>query len=230
MKVLLADLDLTCGMIRFLLKLPQDLSIVDALSRAAEMDASLWPQLVTSREGVDILHSGMVNPQAHLEPPQVQGLIDFARGNYNALFFDMSGNLERHSLYVMQESKRVFVVCNPEPSSIFLGREKIEFLRSLGLGARIAVIVNRADQALALTLADVERDLGVPVAATFSDDTFAVHRAIKGGRSLFGDPKQKNTALASQYACFVNTLLEAGSSGRTSKQAADNPARTPVLA
>ena len=80
---------------------------------------------------------------------QVQGLVDFARGAYNVLCFDMSGNMERHSLQVMQESKRVFVVCNPEAGSMFLGREKIQFLRTMGLGDRISLIVNRADQALA---------------------------------------------------------------------------------
>jgi pilus assembly protein CpaE len=133
-KVLLTDLDLTCGMVRFLWKLPQDLSIVDALARAAEMDVSLWPRLVRRRDGVDILHSGGINPQAFLDATQVQGLIDFARMNYNALFFDMSGNMERHSLHVMQESKRVFVVCNPEPASLFLAREKVAFLTQLGLG------------------------------------------------------------------------------------------------
>lgn len=230
MKVLLADLDLTCGMIRFLLKLPQELSIVDALARATEMDSSLWPQLITKREGVDVLHSGVVNPQAHLEPLQVQGLIDFARSSYNALFFDMSGNFERHSLYVIQESKRVFIVCNPEPASVFLGRQKIEFLRSMGVGPRIAAVINRADQALALPLADVERDLGVPVITTFPDDTFTVHRAIKGGRSLFGDPKQKNSALASQYADFVKTLVDSGHPDGSLAGIAQNRDRAAILA
>ncbi len=132
MRVLLSDMDLTCGMVRFLLKLPQDLSIVDALSRASEMDVTLWPQLVSHREGFDILHSGSINPQAYLDPPQVQGLVDFARSAYNALFFDMSGNMERHSIQVMLESRRVFLLCNPEPGSLWVGASRsssIEWIR-----------------------------------------------------------------------------------------------------
>jgi pilus assembly protein CpaE len=230
MKVLLSDLDLTCGMIRFLLKLPLELSIVDALARAAEMDVSLWPQLVSSREGVDILHSGTVNTHAHLEPPQVQGLIDYARANYNALFFDMSGNLEQHSLYVMQESKRVFIVCNPEPASMELGREKVDLLRSLGLGPRIAAIVNRADQALALPVAEVQQFLDVPVVAKISDDTITVHRSIKGGRSVLGEAKQKNSTLAKQYIDFVQALLQAGRSEEPLVPVRNTPAESAVLA
>ena len=211
MRVLLSDLDLTCGMIRFLLKLPQDLSIVDALGRAAEMDVSLWPQLVTHRDGFDILHSGGINPHAYLQPPQVQGLIDFARGVYNALFFDMSGNMERHSLQVMQESKRVFLVCNPEPGSLFLGREKVEFLRSIGLGDRTSVILNRANQALAVPAAKVQQFLGVPLAAAFSDDTFEVDRAVSGACSVVGEGKGKNSGLAREFRAFARAL------GRTSR-------------
>lgn len=205
LKVLLADLDLTNGMIRFLLKLPQDLSIVDALARAEEMDVSLWPQLVTHREGIDLLHSGSVNPQAFLEAAQVQGLIDFARCNYDALFFDMSGNLERHSLHVMQESKQVFLVCNPDAGSLFLGREKIQFLKTIGLGDRILAIVNRSDQALAVPVKKVEEFLGVPIAGSFVDDTFEVNRAIEHAHSLFG-PTRKLSGLAKQVQQFGQAL------------------------
>lgn len=212
-KVLLSDLDLVCGMVRFLLKLPLDLSIVDAMQHAAEMDVSLWPQLVTRREGFDILHSGSINPQGYLAPPQVQGLIDFARCNYNALFFDMSGNMERHSLQVMQESKRVFLVCNPEPCSMFLGREKIAFLKTLGLGDRTSVIVNRADQALAVPVKRVEEFMGVPVAATFSDDTFWVNVATGGATTLVGNGRGKTSKLAREFGTFARALLQSSRNG-----------------
>lgn len=211
-KVLLADLDLTCGMVRFLWKLPQDLSIVDALARAAEMDVSLWPQLVTHRDGVDILHSGGINPQAFLQNAQVQGLIDFARINYNALFFDMSGNMERHSLHVMQESRRVFLVCNPEPASLFLAKEKVAFLTQLGLGGRIAAIVNRSNQALAVPAARIEPYLGVPVAGEFSDATVLVHTAVSNARTVIHERKCKASPLARQFRTFAAGLIGSGRS------------------
>jgi pilus assembly protein CpaE len=218
MKVLLGDLDLTCGMIRFLLKLPQDLSIVDALARAAEMDVSLWPQLVSHRDGLDILHSGGVNPQAYLDPPQVQGLIDFARASYNALCFDMSGNMERHSLQVMQESKRVFLVCNPEPGSLFLGREKVEFLRAMGLGDKTSVIINRADQALAVPSARVAEFLGVPLAAQIRDDTFEVQRAVGEASSIVNSQKGRNSKISLEFRKLARGLL------RTLRDEGERPA------
>jgi pilus assembly protein CpaE len=206
MSVLLSDLDLTCGIMRFLLKLPRDLSVVDALPRTAELDLAMWPQLVTKREGFDILHSGSVNPQAYLDPPQVQGLIDFARSSYRALMFDMSGNLERHSVQVMQESKQVFLVCNPEPASLYMGREKIEFLKTVGVGDRVVAIINRSTQALALPAAKAQEFLGVPVAATFLDDRFEVGRAESEARSLSGNDKSRRSKLALEFKAFARKL------------------------
>jgi pilus assembly protein CpaE len=208
MKVLLSDLDLTCGMIRFLLKLPQSTSIVDALARASEMDVTLWPQLVSHRDGIDVLHSGGVNPQAFFDAAQFQGLIDFARTSYNALAFDLSGNMERHSLQVMEESKLVFLVCNPEPGSLFQAREKLEFLRERGLADRVWVILNRSDQALAVPRDGVESFLGVPVAACFSDDTFWVNVSVAGATSVVGDVKGKNSKLAREFRNFARALVQ----------------------
>jgi pilus assembly protein CpaE len=205
-RVLLTDLDLTCGMVRFLLRLPHELSIVDALARAEEMDASLWPQLVARREGFDVLHSGGIHPQAYLEPHQMQSIIDFARCNYNALFFDLSGNLERHSLQVMRESKRIFLVCNPEPCSLYLGREKLRFLRSLGVGEQVSAVLNRAGQALAVPAGKVAAFLEIPIAAELADDTVDVSRAIQQASSVLA-PGVKAGRLAVQFREWARALV-----------------------
>jgi pilus assembly protein CpaE len=230
MRVLLTDLDLACGMIRFLWELPDELSIVDALTRAGEMDAFMWPQLVTERDGVDIMHSGGVNPQAYLDAEQIQSLINFARTNYNALFFDMSGNFERHSIHVMQESKRVFLVCNPEPGSLSLARERLVFLRSLGLDGRVAAIMNRADQRLAIPAAKVEAFLGIPVAAQISNDYREIRRAIRSGRSLFASVKVKESRLTQDYSAFARSLFQGGQGSSPEPASLGVPGHVAVLA
>ena len=224
MKVLLADMDLSCGMIQFLLKLPRERSVVDALARVEEMDTFLWPQLVTTRDGLDVLHSGGMNPQAHWEIPPTQGLIDFARRRYRALFFDMSGNLERHSMYLMQESRRILVVCNPEIGSLYQAREKIRFLDAMGWGDRVAVIVNRWDQALAVPMANIPAAVGAPVVAAFDDDHFEVRRAIEGARTLLGSGARPSK-LGAQFREFAARLAQG-----ERPQAAAKPADTLALA
>ena len=61
-KTLLMDLDLNSGMQRFMLKLDNEYSIVDASENAFRLDETLWPQLVTSISHMDVLHSGRLNP------------------------------------------------------------------------------------------------------------------------------------------------------------------------
>jgi len=54
---LLLDFDIRLGITSFVLKLDSSHSIADALENAAHMDQSLWTQLVSARDNLDILGS-----------------------------------------------------------------------------------------------------------------------------------------------------------------------------
>jgi hypothetical protein len=120
----------------------------------------------------------------------------------------------------MQESRRVFLVCNPEPASLFLAREKIAFLTQLGLAGRLEAILNRCDQALAVPPARVESFLTIPIAAQFADETLLVHRAVGNARSLVHDPKCRNSALAKQFKTFAAGLIDSGRQADQQKELA----------
>ncbi len=201
--VLLTDLDLNSGMLRFLLKLTNEYSVVDAVENSGEMDENIWPQLVSKRFGLDILHAGRVNPNLRIEPSQIQSLMNFIRRNYEALVFDLSGNLERYSLEAMQESKRVFLVCTPEIPSLHLAREKMGFLKTVGLHQRVSVLLNRVSKKPLFTPQQVEELVGAKVEYSFSNDYFAVSRATTGGQCL--DPE---SVIGKQCTEFAMTLLE----------------------
>ncbi len=165
--MLLADFDLNSGMLRFLLKLRNTNSILEALEQAPSMDETIWPQLVTPVGAMDVLHAGGVNPSLRIEPEQVHSLVQFMRRNYKVLCFDLSGNLERYSLEVMRESKRVMLVCTPEVSSLHLAKEKLAFLRSIDLHDRVSVLLSRLDRKDVLGVDKVQQLLGVPVFRSF---------------------------------------------------------------
>jgi len=57
-RVLLADFDLSSGMLRFMLKLTQANSLREAAEWALEIDESVWPRLVTTLGKLDVLHAG----------------------------------------------------------------------------------------------------------------------------------------------------------------------------
>jgi pilus assembly protein CpaE len=202
-RVLLTDFDLNSGMMRFLLKLKNEFSVLDAVERSGSMDENLWPQLVTSIGNMDVLHAGRVNPSIRIEAPQIRNLIQYMRRNYDAMCFDLSGNLERYSLDIMHESKRVLLVCTPEIPSLHLAREKLQFLKTVDLEGRVGVVLNRMHKKPLFGKAQVEEILGMPVIATVPNDYFGVNRATAAGTVV--DP---NSELGKNYTQFAGSLIE----------------------
>jgi pilus assembly protein CpaE len=198
MHVLLADFDLNSGMLRFMLKLQNEYSVLDAVENSLRVDEHLWPQLVTSFEALDVLHAGRVNPSVRIEGAQIRALMEFLRRNYQALCFDLSGNLERYSIEIMQDAKRILLVCTPEIPSLHLAREKIHYLRNFELDTRVAVILNRTNKKAVFNKAHVEEILGVPVAYTFPNDYVGVNRAMTAGTFL--DPDSEMGKLFTEFA------------------------------
>ena len=202
-RVLLSDFDLNSGMMRFMLKLQNEYCVLDAMEHATHMDENLWPQLVTSKDKLDVLHAGRINPNLRIEPGQIRGLVGFMRRNYSGVCFDLSGNLERYSLEIMDEAKRVMLVCTPEIPSLHLAREKLVFLRQMELDARVSVVLNRCQKKPLFTKEQVEDVLGVPVAQMFGNDYAGVTRAVTSGNWL-----EPNSELGTQFDRFASELLE----------------------
>jgi Flp pilus assembly CpaE family ATPase len=183
--VLLTDFDLNCGMLRFLLKLDASNSIIEALEHAGGMDEQLWPQLVNKVQGIDVLHAGCIKPEIRIQGLQVQQLLEFARRNYRVVCADLSGNLERYSLEVMHESKQIFLVCTPEVAVLHLAREKMHFLQSLDLSARVSILLTRYNgKKSELKPEQVEEIVGAPVQMTFVNDYARVSEAIREGKVI----------------------------------------------
>jgi pilus assembly protein CpaE len=202
-RVLLSDFDLNSGMMRFLLKLQNQYSVSDAVEYAGTLDESLWPQLVTSFERLDVLHAGRVNPNIRIDPGNIRGLVEFMRRHYGALCFDHSGNLERYSLEIMQESRRILMVCTPEIPSLHLAREKLGFLKDLDVGNRIGIILNRTTKKPMFNKEQVEDVLNFPVIATIGNDYHGINRAVADGTWI--DAK---TEMGKQCAALASLLME----------------------
>ncbi len=202
-QVLLSDFDLSSGMLRFLLKLQTEYSVIDAVEHSSHVDEAFFPQLVTTIGRLQVLHAGRLNPNLRIDPAQIRNLVEYMRRNYDVLCFDLSGNLERYSIELMQESKRILLVCTPEIASLHLAREKVAYLRTLDLDQRVSVVLNRVTKKPLFTREQVEELLGMPVIRIFANDYLAVNRAMTAGKTL--DPASE---LGKQFTDFAQNLLE----------------------
>jgi pilus assembly protein CpaE len=201
-RVLLSDLDLSSGILRFLLKIRNEHAIMEVLEHLHELDENLWQQLVTTVAKMDVLHSGPLNPNVRVDPSQIHDVAQFWLRNYDVVCVDLSGNLERYSLEILRDSQQVFLVCTPEVPSLHLTREKLAFLKNLDLDSRVSVVLNRVSKQSLLTPQQVQDVLGVPVMHNFINDYQAVNAATRAGE--FVDPKSK---LGVQFAELAASLL-----------------------
>ena len=202
-KILLSDFDLNAGMVRFMLRLENSYSVSDVAERSIELVEAVWPYMVTAFGSLDVLHSGKLNPEFDIEGTRVHQFMEFLRQRYSILCFDMSGNFESYSLETLHESKRIFLVCTPEAPALYLAREKYDYLDGLDLADRVSIIMNRWPKAPAVSLQQIEEQLGLPVFATLANDYDGVQKAIGEGRSL-----EPTSSLGKQFTALAQTILK----------------------
>lgn len=200
---LLIDMDMSQGIIGFMLKLNNSHSIVEAAENALKLDESLWPHLVSRLGAMDVIHSGRYSPEYRIEIADIRVIIEFARRLYKIICIDLSGNLEKYSLDLMQESKRVFLVVTPEIPSLHLAREKLAFFKSLDLADRVSVLLNRSHKRSLVSASQIEDLLGVQVLTSLSNDYHGVHRALQAGRAV-----DQSSELGRQFNQLANMILE----------------------
>ncbi len=201
-RVLLTDLDLNSGVLHFLMKLEHPYSVLDAAMRAEELDEDVWPELVHASGNLDLLPAGEFNAGARIDPEQVHQVFDFARRHYKVLVVDLSGNLEQYSIEVMRESKRIFLVCSAEFSSVHLARRKFQLLRKQDLGDRISLVLNRTESDAVIPTSEIEEIVGLPVSFSFPNDYRGVLDSVFRGKAV-----DEASKLGRQFALFARSIL-----------------------
>jgi pilus assembly protein CpaE len=183
-KALLVDLDLNCGLSRFLLKLDHGLGVRDAVARASDMDEGLWAEIVAACGELDVLATGQIDSFLEIEPSRVRALLEYSRRRYQTVIVDHSGMMEAYSVDAMRQSRRVYLVVEPSLAAVHQAREKLRFLESQELIDRVSLVVNRWRKEAPLTIADIEEVLGVPAEATLSDAPEQVYKSTMRGGAL----------------------------------------------
>jgi Flp pilus assembly CpaE family ATPase len=183
-------------------------SITSAVENAHQLDENLWEKLVKSFGQLDVLPAGRLVPGFRIDAIQIRYLLEFARPNYKAICLDLSGILEKFSIEILHEANQIFMVCTPEVPSLHLARERLRFLRTLDLGDRVKILLNRAQRHTLIPIAEVEKPLELPVYMSFPNDYVGVHKAITAG---------KNVNPASELGAGFRALAESIRSKRTSR-------------
>jgi len=201
--VLLADLDLNSGLVGFMLLLNQSpYSIVDAAENALDLDENLWPKIVSTKDHLDVLPVGKLSPGFRIEATQIRNILNYARRHYSHIFVDLSGMMEKYSIEILHEAKRVYLVCTTELPSLHLCREKLAFLRSQDLSSRVSILLNRSQKRGQISLEEMEKLFGMPIHMTFPNDYAGVHQALTAGKHV-----NSTSPLGSRYRELAESML-----------------------
>lgn len=183
--VLLADLDLTSGVLSFMLRASHQYDVTDALSNADQMDRTLWGSLVVERDGLDYLLAPERPEPAIIEPYPVQALLEFTRSIYEVVVVDLGGVCESMSMATLSAAQEIYLVCSSDLPSLYMMRRTIPLVEELGYSRdQIHVIVNRVPRRSELAQGDMEKIFRASVHATFPDEPAAVQKALREGEPL----------------------------------------------
>ncbi|GAB4368924.1 MAG: hypothetical protein OHK0021_12000 [Bryobacter sp.] len=202
-RVLFADFDLNGGISRFLMKLTNPLGLRDAIEKIGEMDDALWTEIVSRIDDLDILPPTSVDSDLGLEPSRIRTLFEYARKRYRLIFADLSGAMEPYSLDIMQQSRRVLFVVEPDLACIHQAREKLRFLEAQEVHDRVALVITKWRKDAPLTIADIESVLGIPSDATISDSPEQIYKSVMRGGAL--DPNSNYYREIADLAAWLSS-------------------------
>jgi pilus assembly protein CpaE len=201
-RVLLNDFDLNSGLISFMLKLNPTYSVTDAVIRCDDLDEQLWPELISSVRGLDVLPNGVSAPGTRIQPAHIHRMLSFARRQYDVICADLSGNMEKYAIEVMMESKRIFLVTTGEIPPLHLARQRMNLLRDLDIGDRVNVLLNRWGKRNAISINQIEDLLDAPVFESFPNDYGGVHKSL-----VAGTPVEPHSELGKRFTGLARRIL-----------------------
>ena len=184
-RVCLVDANLQFGDVGVLLNLnPKNQSIIDAVERG-EPDGDVVDSVVIDHStGIRVLLAPPAPEGADLvTPPYLRKILEHLRATHDYVIVDLPAGLTDHSLGVMDLADTIVVLTALEITTIKNVRLFLEVADQLEYNrSKIRLVVNRADTAQGIRIADVEASIRRPIDATIVSDgrlsVLAVNRGV----------------------------------------------------
>lgn len=183
--VLLVELDFHCSVLRERLKLETDRSIGDLLERTGDLEA-LWPQTVSSWNGIDLLPTPASSRSlAGKSLQDLRAVLEFAAGRYSLVVLDLPSALMTSTREILGLTDDLFLICTPEVTSLHLARRRASELTDLGmLRSSLHIVVNRVGGGQVLQRKDLAQVIGLPIYRSLDNDYLALNEAWEQARLL----------------------------------------------
>ena len=196
--VLLADLDLSAGMISFLMRSQSPYTVLDAVHNLHRLDLNYWKALCSNGyPGLEVVSAPPIcSTQAMPEPEQLRHVLSFARSTYEWTVVDLGRSLSPVAMIAFEEIDEVYLVSTMDMPALHAATQVARALVGCNYGRnRIRLILNRTPARPDTTPEELEKVLGHPIYAMLPDDYAALCDSYCEGRMLIpGSNLGKNLA------------------------------------
>jgi pilus assembly protein CpaE len=195
-RVLLVDADTVTGHVPTSLGMDGVPTVVDAWRDELEGGPvlSFEEQASVHGSGLKILplSSHPINTEL-LEPQRVASALSVAQRTVDFVIVDLHPSYSPLNRAVFDRADRIFVPVTPDVPAIRVAVKLREIAEELGMRERLTLLVNRANTGV--SVADVERAIGLPAYATIRSAGLLLVRANNEGRTVIElAPRDKITA------------------------------------
>jgi Flp pilus assembly CpaE family ATPase len=163
-RTLLADLDVTGGLVSFFLNTNTEYSILDAITNLHRLDTSFWNSLVGhSPEGIDILRSPHPREGGNVDARGIQEVLALILTFYSWTVLDL-GRVTALSLGLLDKLNELYLVTMLSVPALYEAKRTIGDLIKAGFKKdRLRIIVNQVGMTESFSSSELENLIGFPV-------------------------------------------------------------------
>jgi pilus assembly protein CpaE len=190
-EVVLADFDYQSGDAAFMLGLAPTKSLGDVLSAPRIDSAGVHDCLIKHPSGLFVLsqpeHLDRVDG---INPDQVANVLDILHSTFDLVVIDAPHVFNEITLEIFDRSSTILIMTEPSIPSVRAARRSLEIFQKLNYLVspdRVRLVVNRRGEQSAISVAQIEETLGMPVFGSITNDYAAVSTAINVGKPLCGE-------------------------------------------
>jgi len=179
----LVDLDLNLGDALSFLDLAGGYALSDVADNMRRLDRSLLDASVPRHvSGVHVLaQSHRIEDAAHVDARAVSSVLEFLRKHYDAIVVDGLRTFDDLALSALDSAGSVLLVVTQEVPAVRNARRCVELFRRLGHDRLLRLVVNRHQKGAEISAEVVADTVGLPIAASISNDYPAVVKAVNKG-------------------------------------------------
>jgi pilus assembly protein CpaE len=187
-KTLLLDLDLELGEAALVMGVRPRFNFIDMVQNFHRMDAGLLASFIERHgSGIDVLSAPYHPERAEIVTgDQIRRIMLYLKEQYDYVVVDTSKSFTQATLATFEQADLVFLVTTADlPSIRNIQRALPMMRRTLVRGQdQVRLLLNRYDPADPITVADIEKTLGLKVFWKLSNDYEAVMGSLNAGKPI----------------------------------------------